>query len=68
MNDFYEAGMSVQNTQLKEKSFYENKKFIQDTFKTAEGKFDQVSFDKFYDNAASAYQTFANFQKGDLLE
>ena len=57
--NFAEAGLSAENTQLKDRDFYKNNSFIQDAFKTQDGKFDQNAFNKKYDEALKTYETFA---------
>ena len=63
--NFAEAGLSAENTQLKDRDFYKNNSFIQDAFKTQDGKFDQNAFNKKYDEALKTYETFAadNYDK-----
>lgn len=66
--NFAEAGLNAENTQLKDRSFYKNSQFVQDTFKTEDGKFDEVKFNKAYDNALNQYEAFStdSFDKSYL--
>ena len=64
--DFMEVGgMNVDNTQLLDRDFYRNNKFIQEQFTNNEGVFNEDAFNKFYDEAA---YKFKDFQEGELLD
>lgn len=67
-SQFKEAGLTLDNTQLLSKDKYKESQFIQDTFsdKTT-GKFDEASFDKFYENASKAYNAFITNSYNDKL-
>lgn len=69
LQNFKDVGLSADNTVLQDKNTYRNSPYIQghDMFQT-NGKFDEAAFNKFYDNAAASYQTFANGQfEDDIL-
>lgn len=58
------GGLTADNTQLLDKSTYENSAKVQDAFKDSEGNFDKSSFDKMYSNA----QTFYNIMSQDAYD
>lgn len=69
LQNFKDVGLSADNTVLQDKNVYKNSQYIQehDRFQN-NGKFDEAEFNKFYNNAASLYQTFANNQfEDDIL-
>ena len=68
LENFKDVGLSADNTVLQDKNTYRNSQYIQDKFQDNNGKFDETAFNKFYNNAASLYQTFANNQfEDDIL-
>lgn len=66
ISNFMESGLTPENTQLREKSFYENNRYIQSIYQK-DGKFDKATFDIMYDRAAKQYQTFSNNSFKDQL-
>lgn len=68
LQNFKDVGLSPDNTVLQDKNTYRNSQYIQDKFQDNTGKFDETAFNKFYSNAASLYQAFANNQfEDDIL-
>lgn len=68
LQNFKDVGLSADNTVLQDKNTYRNSQYIQDKFQDSDGKFDETAFNKFYNNAASLYQAFANNQfEDDIL-
>lgn len=68
LENFKDVGLSADNTVLQDKNTYRNSQYIQDKFQDNTGKFDETAFNKFYSNAASLYQAFANNQfEDDIL-
>lgn len=68
LQNFKDVGLSADNTVLQDKNTYRNSQYIQDRFQDNNGKFDETAFNKFYNNAASLYQAFANNQfEDDIL-
>lgn len=68
LQNFKDVGLSADNTVLQDKNTYRNSQYIQDKFQDNTGKFDETAFNKFYNNAASLYQAFANNQfEDDIL-
>lgn len=65
-SNFMQAGLTPENTQLKEKSFYENNKYIQSLYQK-DGKFDKATFDIMYNRAAQSFQDFSNNTFKDQL-
>lgn len=64
--DFTEvAGMNIDNTQLLDKDFYRNNKYIQSQFTNQEGNFNEDAFNQFYNQAVSK---FKEFQEEELLD
>ena len=55
LEDFKEAGISEKNTTIASREDYANNETIKSLFKTEEGKFNDVEFNKFYDNALLSY-------------
>lgn len=58
LNDFKQLGVTPDNSQLKEKSEYENMPQVRAMFSKSDGTFDKESFDKLYDNVLLAYNNF----------
>ena len=54
--DLTTLNLNPENTDLLPKDSYKESPFIQDTFKTQTGEFDQVAFDGFYNLAANHYK------------
>lgn len=59
LSEFSQVGLTSDNTQLREKSYYENNKYIQSLYQT-DGKFDRAKFDQAYNAAAQSYQSLSN--------
>lgn len=66
ISNFMQVGLTPENTQLKDKSFYQNSQYIQNLYQQ-DGKFDQAAFDEAYNKAASEFQTFSNNSFKDQL-
>lgn len=66
VSNFMQVGLTTDNTQLKDKSFYQNSQYIQELYQK-DGKFDQASFDAAYNKAASMFQDFSNNSFKDQL-
>jgi len=50
-----DEGLSTENTELKDKSYYESNETIKERFKDDEGNFDQDGFNQFYDGVKKNY-------------
>lgn len=66
VSNFMQAGLTPENTQLREKSFYENNKYIQSLYQK-DGKFNKSTFDIMYNRAAQNFQDFSNNTFKDQL-
>ncbi len=68
LEDFKEAGISEENTTIASREDYANNETIKSLFKTEDGKFNEVEFNKFYDNALLSYNklVFENLSKSSL--
>lgn len=62
LGDFAQEGLTADNIQLLSKEDYKKNSKIQEVFADKEGQFDEGSFDKFYDQAKTTYNVFANDQ------
>lgn len=58
--DLMSNDINPENTSLYNKDDYKNTKFVQDRFKTEDGKFDDLAFNNFYNLAANRYQEMTN--------
>ena len=58
--DIMSAGITPDNTSLLQKDAYKTTKFIQDTFKTPDGKFDDLAFNSAYNLAANHFQQMSD--------
>ena len=52
-------GITPENTGIQSKDYYKNIDAVQQTF-TQNGKFDEVSFDNFYNSALKTYNEFSD--------
>lgn len=60
LTKFEAAGLNGDNTQMLTRDEYKNTSFVQDNFKTEDGKFDEVKFNKVYDQSVKTYDAFIN--------
>ena len=58
--DLMSNNMNPENTSLYSKEEYKSSKYIQDSFKTEDGKFDDLAFDNFYKTASNHYNLMTN--------
>lgn len=59
MKDFSEIGLSKDNTELMDRDFYKDKDYFKEKFTDPEThSFDEVKFDKFYDQAVEQFNAF----------
>lgn len=58
--DFLNNDVNPLNTQLLDKDYYKSKAVIKDQFTTADGKFDELAFNNFYNLALSNFNQIAN--------
>ena len=56
--DFYNIGITPDNSEIKSKDAYKNIPEVIEAF-TSDGKFDDNAFDTFYNNALSSYNSYA---------
>ena len=63
---FKEVGITPDNTSLQSRDFYKNNNYIRQQFSDpSTGKFDEIKFNNWYDNAAMSYNQFAQNQYED---
>lgn len=69
INDFYSVGITPENTSIKSREDYKSNPVVIDAF-TKEGKFDEQSYNTFYDNALLTYNQYSKseFDKRVLEE
>lgn len=65
LEELYANGITPENTGIKERDEYKNIKAVQEAFSDKEGKFDEKSFNAFYD---SALRVFNEYQNEDFTE
>ncbi len=59
VDEVFEHGITPENTDLKSIDYYKNNKTVQETFQK-DGKFDEETFNTFYDSALSMYNEFSS--------
>lgn len=60
--DLVNSNILLDNTQLLDKDFYKTSKLVQETFKTEDGKFDDILFENTYNRALSLYNDLSEDQ------
>ena len=58
--DLMSNNMTPENTSLYTKEDYKSSKYVQDSFKTSNGEFDELAFDDFYKAASAHYNLMTN--------
>ena len=60
--NFKDLGVTPENTEFRSRDYYKGLTAVRnaDTFKNDSGEFDEKKFDKFYDEAALLYNSYAN--------
>lgn len=68
LGDLYDSGITPENTSLRSREDYVNTKTVQDKFTSTEtGRFDEKSFNKFYDAVVENYNLFQKTQPVNLF-
>lgn len=63
LSRFADVGITPDNTSLQSRDFYKNNNYIRQQFSDpSTGKFDEVKFNNWYNNAATSYSQFAQNQ------
>ena len=60
LEELYANGITPENTGIKERDDYKNIKAVQEIFTNKEGKFDEKSFNAFYDSALRVFNEYQN--------
>ena len=66
--DFLQGGININNTQLLDKTEYENSAKVQEAFSDGNGNFNKDLFNKTYDVAKSYYNILSNEDNNKLMQ
>lgn len=66
--DFLQGGINIDNTQLLDRTQYENSAKVQEAFSDENGDFNKELFNKTYDIAASYYNVLSNEDNNKLMQ